>query len=213
MCRSLLLQLELVHGLHETIESRHRCWRVGYDRGQVVLVEATPEGFRVKGQFDAPKAKGPAWAHPVVHVTWTEAVAYAEWIGGRLATEAEWVWAVRYQGGNGALKFAWGKDWPPRRDAGNYADKSAADLVPTIIPTYDDGFASTAEGGKFPANAIGIFDGAGDPRRGGVAAFAGRQPLAAQRDRVRPRGPPVPRRSPRRPRARCSAAGTRCGGA
>jgi formylglycine-generating enzyme required for sulfatase activity len=34
--------------------------------------------------------------------------------------------------------------------------------VPTIIPGYDDGFASTAEGGKFPANAIGIFDGAGN---------------------------------------------------
>ena len=125
--------------------------------------------------------------NPVAQVTWSDAVQYCNWLsaregltpvykeefgqwvairpfpdGYRLPTEAEWTWAIRYQGGSGALKFAWGKDWPPRRDAGNYADKSAADLVPTIIPGYDDGFASTAEGGRFPANALGIFDGAGN---------------------------------------------------
>jgi hypothetical protein len=38
-----------------------------YDRGDVVLVEATPEAFRVKGRFVALKGEGPAWAHPVVH--------------------------------------------------------------------------------------------------------------------------------------------------
>lgn len=125
--------------------------------------------------------------NPVARVSWADAAQYCNWLsaregltpvykeefgewvairpfpdGYRLPTEAEWVWAIRYQGGQGALKFSWGKDWPPRRDAGNYADKSAVDLVPSIIPSYDDGFASTAEGGKFPASAIGIFDGAGN---------------------------------------------------
>ncbi|MHC4298771.1 MAG: outer membrane protein assembly factor BamB family protein, partial [Planctomycetota bacterium] len=38
-----------------------------YDRGDVVLVEATPEEFRVKGRFKAVRGKGPAWPHPVIH--------------------------------------------------------------------------------------------------------------------------------------------------
>jgi outer membrane protein assembly factor BamB len=38
-----------------------------YDRGDVVLVEATPEAFRVKGRFKAVRGRGPAWSHPVIH--------------------------------------------------------------------------------------------------------------------------------------------------
>lgn len=38
-----------------------------YDRGEVLLLEAAPEGMRVKGRFKTPEAKGPAWAHPVIH--------------------------------------------------------------------------------------------------------------------------------------------------
>lgn len=38
-----------------------------YDRGDVLLVEATPEGQRIKGRFKAPEGEGPAWAHPVIH--------------------------------------------------------------------------------------------------------------------------------------------------
>jgi formylglycine-generating enzyme required for sulfatase activity len=125
--------------------------------------------------------------NPVANVSWSDAVQYCNWLstregltpvykeefgewvairpfpdGYRLPSEAEWVWAIRYQGGQGALKFGWGKDWPPRRGSGNFADQSASELVPTVIPRYDDGYASTAEGGKFGANAIGIFDGAGN---------------------------------------------------
>ncbi len=38
-----------------------------YDRGLVVLAEATPEAFRVKGSFQPPLDEGPAWAYPVIH--------------------------------------------------------------------------------------------------------------------------------------------------
>jgi prepilin-type processing-associated H-X9-DG protein len=38
-----------------------------YDRGPVVLAAATPEGFRIDGEFTPLTAKGPAWAHPVIH--------------------------------------------------------------------------------------------------------------------------------------------------
>lgn len=125
--------------------------------------------------------------NPVANVTWSEAVEYCNWLsakeglepayekkfdqwipiypvpnGYRLPSEAEWVWAIRYQGSGKASRFSWGDKLPPIGEAGNYADKSAAGLVPTILPSYDDGYASTAPVGTFPANALGIHDGGGN---------------------------------------------------
>lgn len=82
--------------------------------------------------------------------------------GYRLPTEAEWVWAMRYGGQSQASRFSWGDDWPPRGEAGNFADRSAAELLSTIMLNYEDGFASTAPGGNFPANALGLHDGGGN---------------------------------------------------
>jgi formylglycine-generating enzyme required for sulfatase activity len=125
--------------------------------------------------------------NPVANVTWADAAEYCNWLskkeglglvykeefgewvairpfpnGYRLPTEAEWSWAIRYGGQKSASIFAWGRDMPPRKDSANYAGKSAADLVPTIVPRYDDGFSSTAPVGKFSPSPIGIYDGAGN---------------------------------------------------
>ncbi len=125
--------------------------------------------------------------NPVANVSWADAVQYCNWLsqregrtpayraefgvwvpvypltdGYRLPTEAEWALAIRYGGQKQPSKFPWGENWPPPAEAGNYADRTAIELVPSILPAYDDGYASTAPVGSFKANALGIFDGGGN---------------------------------------------------
>jgi formylglycine-generating enzyme required for sulfatase activity len=125
--------------------------------------------------------------NPVANVTWADAVQYCNWLskregrtpvykqefgkwvpvypftdGYRLPTEAEWAWAIRFEERPIPKKFPWGKAWPPPKDSGNYADLSARELVPSIIPKFNDGYASTAPAGTFTANSLGIFDGGGN---------------------------------------------------
>lgn len=95
--------------------------------------------------------------HPVVHVAYEDAEAYAKWTGKRLPTEAEWEYTAR-GGSDSNAEFYWGNDlkidgkWQANIFQGTFPENN----------TKEDGYTHTAPVGAFPPNGYGLYDMSGN---------------------------------------------------
>ena len=127
-------------------------------------------------------------SHPVVHVAYEDAEAYAHWAGKALPTEAEWEFAAR--GGLDGREFVWGDELAP-------GGVHQANTWQGPFPWRNfaaDGFERTAPVGSYPPNGYGLYDMAGNVWQWTTDWFAARhaadpgKPCCAPEN---PRGPPM----------------------
>ena len=114
--------------------------------------------------------------HPVVHVAYEDAAAYAHWSGGALPTEAQWELAAR--GGLDGAAYTWGDE--PEHDGERLANYWHGEFPWRA----DSGYGTTAPVGSFPPNGHGLFDMAGNVWEWTADWYGGSE--AASRDPSQP---------------------------
>ena len=112
--------------------------------------------FRFGAKWSEPLGAGSSIAelldHPVVHIAYADAEAYAKWAGKELPTEAEWEYAAR--GGLQGIEFAWGNELAPD-------GQMLANFWQGEFPWDNrllDGWERTSPVRVFPPNGFGLFD-------------------------------------------------------
>jgi formylglycine-generating enzyme required for sulfatase activity len=127
-----------------------------YDELVEDTLAASPWWCLVRGaSWRAPQGPGSTiddrMTHPVVHVSWNDAMAYATWSGGSLPTEAQWEYAAR--GGLEQKLYPWGDELTPQ---GRFMCNVWQGEFPDVN-TAADGFSATCPVDAFPPNGHGLF--------------------------------------------------------
>jgi len=123
--------------------------------------------------------------HPVTHVAFADAEAYARWAGKELASEAEWEVAAR--GGLDGKRYVWGDEFAP-------GGTQMANTWQGEFPWQNlalDGYERTSPVGSFPANGYGLVDMAGNVWEWTADFFAPRHPGEVAHACCMPRNPRV----------------------